>query len=92
MVSRANMDGDIRVEADQVEAAIVVWLDISCSIVLSDDESILPVYVTMWPMVNKRLVPTCVHTYSHIHHVGSHWSADQSSGILAREATNGLRD
>jgi hypothetical protein len=64
MVSRAKMDGDIGVDANQLEAAIVVWLDKSYSIVLGDDESVLPMYVMTWPMVDKRLVLICVHTYS----------------------------
>ena len=91
MVSRANVDDDMGVDTDQVEVVVVVCLDKSCSTVLGDDEVVLLVYVTTWPMVDRRLMLIHVRTYSRIRRVGSHWSADRSCGILAKEGDQQFR-
>jgi len=78
-------------DADYVVAVVVVWLDNSCSIVLSDDEIVLPVYMKTWLMVDTRLVLIRMRMYSYIRCVRSHWSTDWSYGILAREGNQRSR-
>jgi len=72
MVARANIGDDVGVDADQVEVATKAWCDKSSSIIIGDNEIVLPVYMTTWLTIDGRLVLIRVCTHSYMCHVESH--------------------